>query len=718
MSADIITKDEYIAIIKALHANGGNKAAAARALNLTRNTFEYRLNRARILGFDLEGYEPRTNLPGEDRVLNFTIDQDAPGEVEEPQVPAFDFVALRRCLKNGHHDLDSLAVQTKATRGQVLDGIDSMRKQGYSIAEINGKFWLDTSPQTAADLDKKHEYLSRPDGTYIFGFTSDNHLGSKYSRLDVLHKLYARFEEVQVDRVFNAGNWIDGEASFNKHDLIVHGLDAQCRYLAQNWPKVGITTYAVTGDDHEGWYSQREGIDVGRYAEESFKNVGRNDWVDLGYMECDIALVSAVSGVRTRLRVAHPGGGSAYATSYAPQKYIESLDGGEKPAVVLLGHWHKMEFLNIRNVWSIQTGCFMGGTQILTDQGYKSIKNVQVGDKVLTHKNRYKRVTKTMVRDHEGDFIHMRFGRKGPAQSIRATPEHPVLVERNGKKCWVEIGNIEEGEIVFVPGTDCPITGERIPYYMALSKHANPMDAEDVRNKLSATRGGHGAKRKIEADPKRKQSDGEKHMENDIIPFCHKMEMRGWRMIPTGARPIPDAIGIKDGQVWAFELESKQYISLDRKKLKYEGSAIEAAVDGVKWVNTRPRKEQPRSWYEADAETGMVKVKVMSIERHPIRGAHNRTRVKVYNFSVKDDESYVAGNLVVHNCTQDQTPFARKKKLDFQVGGGIVKLVQDPETGAIVSCTVEFLRYFNKAHYGTGRWSHHAGVTMAERSPG
>lgn len=429
MSADIITKAEYLAVIKAVQANGGNKAAAARALNLTRNTLEYRLNRARILGFDLEGYEPKTNLTGEDRALNFTIDQDAASEaddapVDEPRVPPFDFVALRRCLKNGHHDLNSLAVQTKATRGQVLDGIDSMRKQGYSIAEINGKFWLDTSPQTAADLDKKHEYLSRPDGTYIFGFTSDNHLGSKYSRLDVLHKLYARFEEVQVDRVFNAGNWIDGEASFNKHDLIVHGLDAQCRYLAENWPKVGITTYAVTGDDHEGWYSQREGIDVGRYAEESFKNVGRDDWVDLGYMECDIALVSAVSGVRTRLRVAHPGGGSAYATSYAPQKYIESLDGGEKPAVVLLGHWHKMEFLNIRNVWSIQTG-----------------------------------------------------------------------------------------------------------------------------------------------------------------------------------------------------------------------------------------------------------------------------------------------------CTQDQTPFARKKKLDFQVGGGIVKLVQDPETGAIVSCTVEFLRYFNKAHYGTGRWSHHADVTMAERSP-
>jgi protein involved in polysaccharide export with SLBB domain len=33
--------------------------------------------------------------------------------------------------------------------------------------------------------------------------------------------------------VFNAGNWIDGEASFNQHDLLVHGMDlASCGGLA------------------------------------------------------------------------------------------------------------------------------------------------------------------------------------------------------------------------------------------------------------------------------------------------------------------------------------------------------------------------------------------------------------------------------------------------------------------------------------------------------
>lgn len=201
-------------------------------------------------------------------------------------------------------------------------------------------------------------YVSRPDNTFLFGATSDNHLGSKYERLDVLNDLYDRFAARGVDRVFNAGNWIDGDARFNVHDLHTRGMHAQCRYLAQEYPRRGgLTTYAVAGDDHEGWYAQREGVDIGGYAEHVMRAVGRTDWVDLGYMEAHVRLVNANSGAESILAVVHPGGGSAYALSYTIQKIIESLDGGEKPAVGLYGHYHKLWAGNVRNVWCLQTGC-------------------------------------------------------------------------------------------------------------------------------------------------------------------------------------------------------------------------------------------------------------------------------------------------------------------------------------------------------------------------
>ena len=200
-------------------------------------------------------------------------------------------------------------------------------------------------------------YASRSDDTYVFGVVSDNHLGSRYERLDVLNDLYDKFADAGVDRVYNAGNWIEGESRFNHHELLVHGMDAQLRYLARNYPRrEGITTYAVAGDDHEGWYAQREGIDIGNHAENIMREAGRQDWVNLGYMEAHVRLVNANSKSEAIMAVVHPGGGSAYATSYTIQKIIESLDGGEKPAVGIYGHYHKLIAMNVRNVWTLQAG--------------------------------------------------------------------------------------------------------------------------------------------------------------------------------------------------------------------------------------------------------------------------------------------------------------------------------------------------------------------------
>jgi hypothetical protein len=197
---------------------------------------------------------------------------------------------------------------------------------------------------------------SRPDNTFVFGVVGDKHIGSKYHRDDVLADLYRRFEKAGVDAVFDTGNWIDGDARFNKHDVVVTGIDNQVRLMARIHPRINAPTYAVWGDDHEGWYAQREGIDVGKYAETIMQEEGHN-WWDLGYMEAHVMLRNANTGKESRLAIMHPGGGSAYATSYRPQKIVESMEGGEKPAAIFMGHYHKLEALNVRNIWTLQTGC-------------------------------------------------------------------------------------------------------------------------------------------------------------------------------------------------------------------------------------------------------------------------------------------------------------------------------------------------------------------------
>ena len=199
------------------------------------------------------------------------------------------------------------------------------------------------------------ELVSRPDNTFLFGSCGDLHAASKYARWDVREDLYSLYREEGVQCNFDTGNWIDGESRFNKYDLEAYGLDEQVRLLARNHPK-GIKTYAVWGDDHEGWYVQREGIDVGRYCASIMQAEG-HDWTDLGFMEAHILLRNANSGKATSMAVVHPGGGSAYATSYSVQKIIESLEGGEKPGLGLYGHYHKLWQGVVRNVFVAQTGC-------------------------------------------------------------------------------------------------------------------------------------------------------------------------------------------------------------------------------------------------------------------------------------------------------------------------------------------------------------------------
>lgn len=200
------------------------------------------------------------------------------------------------------------------------------------------------------------ELISRKDNTFCFGAFGDLHAASKYTRWDVREDLIRSSESRGAQAIFDTGNWIDGDARFNRFDLIASGLEAQCELLAREHPKTKLPIFAVAGDDHEGWIAQREGVNVGRYNEIIMRRAGHK-WTDLGYMEAHVILRNANSGKGAIMAVVHPGGGSAYAVSYRIQKIIESYEGGEKPAVALYGHYHKLWSGNVRNVWAVQTGC-------------------------------------------------------------------------------------------------------------------------------------------------------------------------------------------------------------------------------------------------------------------------------------------------------------------------------------------------------------------------
>lgn len=65
--------------------------------------------------------------------------------------------------------------------------------------------------------------------------------------------------------------------------------------------------------------------------------------------------------------------------------------------------------------------CFTPDMLVTTKHGVKSIKDIKIGDLVLTHKNRFKKVTNVMSRNYKGDILEVNpFG----TESIYCTPEH------------------------------------------------------------------------------------------------------------------------------------------------------------------------------------------------------------------------------------------------------------------------------------------------------
>lgn len=75
--------------------------------------------------------------------------------------------------------------------------------------------------------------------------------------------------------------------------------------------------------------------------------------------------------------------------------------------------------------------CFIPDTEIVCNPETKHIQQVKVGDRVLTHKGRYRRVSKLFERDYDGNVIKLKIASK--SNPVTCTPNHPFLVvERKG----------------------------------------------------------------------------------------------------------------------------------------------------------------------------------------------------------------------------------------------------------------------------------------------
>lgn len=339
--------------------------------------------------------------------------------------------------------------------------------------------------------------------------------------------------------------------------------------------------------------------------------------------------------------------------------------------------------------WCFGFPCFVRGTYILTEKGYIPIENVSVGDRVLTHKGRWKTVTSVMQRDNARIWDINGFG----ILPTGTTAEHPYYVTRvsepiefkpvkelndsyystmvlpdeepnkYSKEIWWIIGRyIADGWRV--RRQDRP-RGGRIVFAVSDKKR------EEFEHRLSEAN--------LHGTYTKERTCGKYHVcNNQLYEYLGIFgEYAYGKRIPREALCLPRE---------KAEYFYNGYMSGDGRNGKEEATSTSAAVIlGMCIIAQRLEKPVPAVYYTKrdskctiegreckQRDTYTFRISNKSVKgyyrgRYVCRKLYQPTESDqyetVYNLSVEEDESYIANGAIVHNC---QDISVAGKQLGFQ----------------------------------------------------
>jgi UDP-2,3-diacylglucosamine pyrophosphatase LpxH len=234
---------------------------------------------------------------------------------------------------------------------------------------------MDPHKQHIAIQNQEPEHFkSKWDGTTTLRFAvlGDTQFGSKYAQITYLHEFYDICKAEGIADVYHTGDITDGLKMRPGHEYELYEISADEMRddVVKNYPqRDGITTHFITGN-HDASIYKHVGYDIGQAI--------ANLRPDMNYLGRDCAIVDLTPNCKLELR--HPWDGTAYALSYKMQKMIEAMEADSKPNILVVGHYHKAEYLFYRNVHALQTGCFQGQTPFTRGKGI----SVHMGGWIVT----------------------------------------------------------------------------------------------------------------------------------------------------------------------------------------------------------------------------------------------------------------------------------------------------------------------------------------------
>ncbi len=230
---------------------------------------------------------------------------------------------------------------------------DALKKANLTPTELQRVLKTVKKPQPSTNT-YDHSVCSAKSRIMII---SDSHIGNKEFKPHLLDKAFAYAKMYKPEAIYHIGDILEGMSGRPGHvyELSHIGATQQINYAAELLAKTPVKIYAITGNHDQWFYGKGDaGLDVGQSLEDK---LGKKKFEYLGMNEADIML----SG-KTKMKIFHPNDGTAYATSYKLQKLMESFTGGEKPQILVEGHYHKAMYMFNRNIHGFEAGTLCGQT--------------------------------------------------------------------------------------------------------------------------------------------------------------------------------------------------------------------------------------------------------------------------------------------------------------------------------------------------------------------
>lgn len=312
--------------------------------------------------------------------------------------------------------------------------------------------------------------------------------------------------------------------------------------------------------------------------------------------------------------------------------------------------------------------CVPKGSMVKTINGYVAIENIAVGDMVLTHNNRYKKVLRTMnrVSDH---IYHI----KGAGVSdLRITGEHPLYVLRNGKFEWVKVKDLK--------------TTDMLTYNIHQGETSTGYSKDTLwlmgRYCADGYRENHAMHRPIFCIGRNKIDDFEKHLGGISYSVGHtERNCIEYKVLDTEFSTLLDSFGTGStkkvipqeiieapvDEVMAFldgYLAGDGHKRKDRNEVMFCTASeqmglglallvarVEHIVPSVyKRVDTRKESFSDTFCYQFSPRSAKQSVVNDKICTHIKSILKEDTDIEVFNIEVEDDNSYTVSNVIVHNC--------------------------------------------------------------------